>query len=228
MGLKIRLLILLTLCCFLPASATDVTDNYIKSKPQGNSLNEKQWDKLKDDYKYKSIQIDTTRKNKNDLKIPNISGGFNWFKILAYLFVFALIVLVLYLLFRYGYFGDGNIKNKKTIFSIVDNPEDINDLDIDPLLSEALKNKNYRLALRLKYLALLKHLSATGMIKWKRELTNRHYADQLRESEIYNLFLRCSYIYELGWYGNYEVDEAMFLRVQLLYQQITNLKEEHV
>ena len=225
---KIGLLAILVLSMFWNINARDVTDNYLSSKPGGNTLDKTTWEKLKDDYKYKTIEIDTTQRIGDGPRIPKISPMVNWLKMLAYLFVFALIVLVLYLLFRYGYIGNKELKNKKTQFSILENPEDINSLDIDPLLAEALKNQDYRLALRLKYLALLKMLSNQGILRWRRELTNRHYADQLRETSLYSLFIRTSFIYESGWYGDYAVDANTYATAAKLYDQIENLTKEYV
>jgi len=225
---KKGILVLMIFIAFLRLTAKDVTESYLKSKPNGNTLDEKKWDKLKDDYKYKSIEIDTTKKVQKAKKTPNMSMRLNWIEILAYLFVFALITLVLYLLFRYGYFGSKELKNKKTLFSVIENPEDIDSLDIDPLLAEALKNKEFRLALRLKYLALLKLLSNQGLIKWKREFTNRNYADQLRESTFYGSFIQSTFIYESGWYGNYVVDEGVYLKSEQLFKQIENQIKEYV
>lgn len=221
-------LVLLIFGTFLGLTAKDVTESYLKSKPNGNTLDEKKWSKLKDDYKYKSVAIDTTQKEQKAKKTPNISIGGDWIEMLAYLFVFALITLILYLLFRYGYFGNNELKNKKTLFSVIENPEDIDSLDIDPLLADALKNKEYRLALRLKYLALLKLLSNQGLIKWRREFTNRNYADQLRESTFYGSFIQSTFIYESGWYGNYAVDESVYLKSEQLFKQIENQIKEYV
>ena len=134
----------------------------------------------------------------------------------------------MYLLFRYGYIGNKELKNKKTQFSILENPEDINSLDIDPLLADALKNQDYRLALRLKFLSLLKMLSKQGILRWRRELTNRHYADQLRDTSLYSLFLRTTFIYESGWYGDYTVDANTYSTAANLCDQIENLTKEYV
>ena len=85
--------------------------------------------------------------------------------------------------------------------------ENIEELEIDRLLREARESGNYRLVIRIQYLALLKALNSNGLIKWERDKTNREYAMELFSKEaLYHEFRTLTLAYETVWYGEHEID----------------------
>ena len=64
-------------------------------------------------------------------------------------------------------------------------------LENDPLdiyLKKALENKEYKIAIRIYYLKVLKSLQQQGKIYWKKYKTNRHYENEMLEQEDYAQF----------------------------------------
>lgn len=217
--LKIRWLIaLIVLSSFNPCYSADVTNDYLQSKPGGNSFDTKRWEKLKENYKYKTPKIDNTKSKPQNLIKPYFSGSSAFLRLLAYILIFLLIALVVYLLVRNGFLGDKSLQNKSLNFDISNEPEDINDLKIDPLLMEALRNGDYRLATRFRFLALLQLLNQRKYINWKRENTNRYYVQQLFGNEIQLSFKQLALIYESIWYGDYFIDEARYQLIDKLFK----------
>src|SRR5690606_13366534 len=53
--------------------------------------------------------------------------------------------------------------------------------DLDALLLESIKNKNYRFAIRYLHLKVLQALSSRGMIQWHYEKTNADYQKEIKD-----------------------------------------------
>ncbi len=214
-GLGKFLKLVITIAFFLNnsfAHSADLTEQYLKNKPSGNSLNEKQWQKLKDDYKYKAPKVDKTKK-KEIKSVGNISFGGGVLKILAYVFIFIFLAGLVYWLARNGFLGNKPLKKGVIKYDINIEPEDINALKIDPLLAQALLSKDFRLATRLRFLALLQSLNQKGLINWKRDKTNLNYKHQLDGKAIQLMFWQLCHSYERVWYGNYCLDEIAYQNV---------------
>ncbi|HEY0655516.1 MAG TPA: DUF4129 domain-containing protein [Chryseosolibacter sp.] len=82
--------------------------------------------------------------------------------------------------------------------------EDIKELEIDRLLREAMTAGNYRLAIRIYFLGLLKKLDEDGLITWKRNKTNRDYLTELfSKARYYDEVQRLTLAYEEVWYGDH-------------------------
>src|SRR5688572_3618774 len=97
-------------------------------------------------------------------------------KILGFAFLFALAIVILYFLVKNTFADErlGKIGGQSDAL-LFDNQhiDDVNEQDIDLLLKRALSNKDFRGAIRLYYIRLLKHLHNTNYISWKRDKTNR-------------------------------------------------------
>jgi hypothetical protein len=84
--------------------------------------------------------------------------------------------------------------------------EDINELDIDSLLKKTQAAGDYRLALRIYFLGLLKKLNEVGFINWKKDKTNRDYLSELVSQQQYFEDVRkLTLVYERVWYGEHDL-----------------------
>jgi hypothetical protein len=88
--------------------------------------------------------------------------------------------------------------------------EDIFAINYQKEIDKALSNGNYRLAIRLMYLRLLRDLSQKNIIRYKHERTNFDYLLQLSSTSYYHDFFRVTRNYEYSWYGHFEVDKGKF------------------
>src|SRR5690606_7261386 len=106
-------------------------------------------------------------------------------------------VLAIYLLIRFltGENASAIFRKKET--TIV-NPnlaeEHMESLDLDALISDAIQQKNYRLAIRYQYLKTLKTLSKHQIIEWHYEKTNKDYENEIKALKIRLLFKDVSYL----------------------------------
>jgi len=74
--------------------------------------------------------------------------------------------------------------------------------------------ENYRLAIRLSYLHLLKVFSQNGMIEYRTDATNMEYLMQLYSQPYYKKFFQVTRDYEYAWYGEVDVTKAQYDGVQ--------------
>lgn len=137
----------------------------------------------------------------------------NILQILEYIIYGLMGLLAIYLLVRVLINEKFNSIFTKKATSIVDidlSEHHIEAIDLDALMSSALKNKDYRLAIRYQYLKILKLLSKKEIIEWHFDKTNMDYELEIREPQLRNEFRKVSYLYEYIWYGEQRIDEAIY------------------
>lgn len=101
-----------------------------------------------------------------------------------------------------------------------EDPRDIFAIDYATSIRQALQQKNYRLAIRLQYLELLKKLSDNGLIHFLPDKTNFEYLAQLRSSSYYDDFFTATRNYEYSWYGLFDISENMYQKINNTFQQL--------
>jgi len=93
--------------------------------------------------------------------------------------------------------------------------ENVHEMDFDTLISNALKNKDYRLAIRFLYLKNLKFLSDKEIINWNANKTNYSYQYEISNSILRSKFLETTLIFDYIWYGEFSVDEQRFSDINI-------------
>lgn len=85
---------------------------------------------------------------------------------------------------------------------------DIHAIDFTQSINKAIAMKDYRAAIRFRYLQTLKQLSDYQLISWSKEKTNLNYFHELARPSLKAGFARITYSYEYVFYGHFNVDEA--------------------
>ena len=145
--------------------------------------------------------------------MPNLSG-LSW---LGWIFVIvfgaAVIGLIIYLIVN------SSKKPKNVSIDTNDFYEDIAPADI-PLtelqkrLNQALDKGDYRGAVRIYYLFILKDLSEKKWIFWEKEKTNMHYLREMSGKSEFDDFNKSISYFEVIWYGKREIDQNQFETIQ--------------
>lgn len=127
-------------------------------------------------------------------------------KVIAYIVIIGLVLFLLYYLTKNITF-DLRIERSKLQTEDLEKPvENIDSLDVDTLLEQARREGNFRMAIRLYYLGLLKKLNAAGVIVWKKDKTNRDYLSELfLKNFYYGEIRRLTVSYEAVWYGDHSL-----------------------
>jgi hypothetical protein len=80
---------------------------------------------------------------------------------------------------------------------------------MDDLIEEAIKNGNYRLAVRWCFLKSLQLLNQKQQIVWQPAKTNIDYHDELQNKNTRDNFGKLSHVFEYVWYGEMAANENL-------------------
>jgi hypothetical protein len=107
-----------------------------------------------------------------------------------------------------------NPKIGKQVDFIKDVVEDIHETDLEHFLREALASDNYKMAIRVYYLMIIKELANKKLILWKKDKTNNIYVREMQTTEYYQNFREITRNFERAWFGEKEVEKADFQKLQ--------------
>jgi hypothetical protein len=147
-------------------------------------------------------------------------------QILEYIIYALMGALAVYLLVRFLTGETATAIFRKKEASIVHlnlAEEHIESLDLDALISEAIQQKDYRLAIRYQYLKVLKTLSQQQIIEWHYEKTNQDYENEIKAPKTKLLFKDVSYLYDHIWYGEKEIDDKKYEVAQKKFANLNNV-----
>lgn len=99
-------------------------------------------------------------------------------------------------------------------------PEDIFSIQYQREIDKAIKEANYRLAIRLMFLELLKKMTEKNIIHFKQDKTNFDYLMQLHSTVYYKPFFRVVRNYEYSWYGEFDISREAFDIVRDHFKQL--------
>ena len=100
--------------------------------------------------------------------------------------------------------------------------EEIDPVDLMELINQARAAGNYKTAIRLWYLFLVKSLSNKKLIVWKKDKTNVQYLRELEDAEVKIAFKEITRLYEYVWFGDFVVDQQKFSQIESSFQHFSN------
>lgn len=158
---------------------------------------------------------------------PPISSGGMAGSALGYILLIiaiaALVVLIFYLFFK----APIEKKEKKIKQDIGDvAPTEIPKTELELMLEKALAKEDYREAIRIYFIFILRALSKKQWINWEKEKTNFSYLIEMRKNKFYNEFETSVSIYELVWYGKRALDKEMYLSLEPKFKELTKELEK--
>jgi hypothetical protein len=183
-------------------------------------------DKLKqlkesDDFSYANSPLEKEKKpevkpgKKSETRYVPV-GKKDWFQNLLWIIIIAVFVAAVV-----WYLASSNV----SLFSKKDVPassaeneelslEDLFAINYQKELQKAESAGNYRLAIRLMFLRLLKVMSEKSIIRYQQDKTNFDYLLQLHKTRHYDNFFRVTRNYEYSWYGQFDVSEQAYQSVK--------------
>ena len=183
---------------------TDSDFNYEKKAPEKNL-----WDRFKDWIASLFRRLFSFSDPQTSLKFAAI-----FLRIVAVI----VIVLVIYLIVKAiinkeGQWIFGKNANKRTLH-YSDIEKNIHLLDFEKLIKESLEAGEKRTAVRYYYLWLLKTMAQHNYIEWDIEKTNSDYLYDIQNPKDKEEFTYLSYLYNYIWYGEFEIDDAVFNKTE--------------
>jgi flagellar basal body-associated protein FliL len=133
-----------------------------------------------------------------------------------------LIILIIFIVFLIGllvYFFLNKSSTKDSLLSsenlgMLELESRLIDIDPHPLLEKTIAAEDYKTAVRLLYLTLLRELHLKKHIEWKKDKTNRDFVREMRVHGSYEHFKKLTLAYEVIWYGESAIREDQFLKIK--------------
>lgn len=197
-------------------SMVAMTQDEPNALSNSKSVSEEQYESLKSEVNFEKTKNAVRPKpnKKEKKKEENPKNHSNWkkvaslFELLGYIAIAAVIGFLIYFIFS-SIKLDKKIDTKSESVAL-EEPENIEDLEIDQLISSAEAQKDFRLAIRYQFLKILQTLSKNDIIKWKLDKTNRDYNRELRGKEIGKSFQWASRLFEQIWYGKHDISQEAY------------------
>lgn len=128
---------------------------------------------------------------------------------LLYILMVAALVFAVYILSKGGlrrvFHGE-----PRSTGEVIATEEDIRVLDLPALIREAEEQRDWRRAIRLHYLLVLRKLVDEGALDWRAQYTDRDYMSQLKDHAIRERFAHAARVFQWVWYGHATVDAARY------------------
>lgn len=96
--------------------------------------------------------------------------------------------------------------------------QNVHEVDLETLLRAALEKQDYRLALRINFLIIIKLLSQKGKINWAKEKTNWEYHMEIKDKLLADRFREIVISFESFWYGEHTLSEIHYQQTDPLYK----------
>ncbi len=140
------------------------------------------------------------------------------------LFTILAVAFVLFIIYRL-FFTQGVFTRSKRVNNVVvedEYPASGQDVDYKRIINDALAKGDYRMAVRGNFLQILQLLAKGGYIVPGTDKTNYQYVRELAMPQWRNDFSALVMYYEYVWYGEIEIDEAIYGNIEARFIQFKN------
>lgn len=110
-------------------------------------------------------------------------------------------------------------KSKAITIPYAESSDNIHEIDFKTEIDKAIRDTNYRLAVRLMYLRSLKRLNNNNLINWQPEKTNQTYIKEITDPHKREQFSLLTTQFEYIWYGEFFIDQENFNQVKNSYDE---------
>lgn len=101
----------------------------------------------------------------------------------------------------------------------------IRNRNIKKLIEQAVNKEDYRLAVRYHFLYLLQQLSEKGVIDYNSSKTDEDYLNEITGAEYKTHFKKLNRIYDFIWYGHFEPEKELYLKIKKEFLEMEALME---
>jgi hypothetical protein len=184
----------------------------------GLVISKEKWQELIDDADYRETYLESDKKTTTDASdIPSWSPGQSFPKYIVYFLLFGVLVYLSYRVLKNFSRDSVTVKDLVKIEDPDDLEEKIHDVDLQQLLKESLEKKNFRSALRINFLIIIKLLSEKEKIIWARQKTNWEYYYELKDKLLADQYKILTQHFEEFWYGEQPFSELHYRSSERLY-----------
>lgn len=135
------------------------------------------------------------------------TGQFAW----RFLLIGAVVGAILYFVVKYMHLENIFRKKPETAdIPYAESLKNIHEINFEKQIAEAVGKRNYKVAVRLHYLNVLKQLNDAGQIAWQPDKPNSVYLHELRDIKYRDSFGLLTRQFEYVWYGDFPLGEQAF------------------
>ncbi len=147
-----------------------------------------------------------------DINVPDSFGSANFWKTIGIILLVLLAVFLVYQIIK----NRTPIQKQLTFEPLSEdlNPVMISKTELELRLEESQNNGDYKECVRIYFLFAMKELIGRKAIFWKKEKTNIHYSIEMTGKPGAHEFEKIITIYDLVWYGEYEIDLEKFAQIE--------------
>jgi hypothetical protein len=143
--------------------------------------------------------------------------------VLLWILAGGFILFIIYSLFLKDGMFRRNTKSSAGIGSGGEEAEEVKPgTDMDSLIAQAVRDKNFRLAVRYQYLKNLHKLAEKGFVQYAVDKTNYQYVNELTNAGLRNEFAGITLNYEYVWYGEFNIDETIYRKLETGFTNLYN------
>lgn len=163
------------------------------------------------------------KKKSADFDLPNFTN----LQPLGYLFLGIFVIGIAILIFYLFSNSERRGANIGDLFAITNlNPTEIELTALEKLLKDTLDRGDYRGAIRIYFIFIMRDLANKDAVKWEREKTNMDYLREMSTHPLFENFQLTVRYYEVIWYGKREIDRKRFEDIQPAFTDLLSKLEE--
>ncbi|HYG51235.1 MAG TPA: DUF4129 domain-containing protein [Flavobacteriales bacterium] len=201
-------------------SGDDVNPKYNDPDENGNVKKDNSYADSKDyrpvDRDYQSRQVPVQHYSKSTSESAAGGGSSLW---LIIILVAVLAAAVIYMIIASSKSGNKKVAVPETTLEKMENMT-ITKSELELALEAALKDKNYREAVRIYFIAVIKEMKDHSWIRWEKKKTNYHYINEITGRPQQPDFVTATRAFEIVWYGNRSMAEGDYYQVEPLFKRL--------
>ncbi len=178
-------------------------------------FNRENYRKSAENFKYNTpVQSVKTEKKKPSTR------NWDWLKYISYAIVIVVIVFLIYKLILYTYTPDNRkVKISDSQFQQIEEEPTI-ESNLTELLEAALKQNDFREAIRIYYLLSIKNLNDNHIVTYSIDKTNFEYVSEVGGHPAFLLFRELTITFERIWFGDSLANETKLNSYQSKYSDL--------
>jgi hypothetical protein len=145
---------------------------------------------------------------------PVSPSVFNGLGGLGYVLLGLFICLVAFLIYKLFVNAQRDGKKVTPLSLEEQSPTEIPLTELERLLQEALSKGDFRGAIRIYFIFIIRDLAQKNWIRWEKDKTNFQYLREMSGKAEYNEFNRSVSYFEIIWYGKREIDKNTFEQIR--------------
>lgn len=143
---------------------------------------------------------------------------------LPWVFIFYVIVILFILFIGYRIYKNGGLLkqnarkiSEETDFNYIE--QNLNNINLNELISKAENNNNYPLAIRYLHYQNLQNLDKYGIIEWNPKKTNQQFINQIKNEKNKLDFQENTRIFNQIWFGEFVINADDYQNLKVMFNQ---------